>query len=127
MLLHRLRKLSAASLPWRALWGIGTLQRPPTRIPEAPEILSIVSIDRIEPNPVQPRNEVDAKWLEELAASIRCYGLMQPLEVVPILGRRGFFQIVDGERRRQAAILAGLSKVPVRVRDAQRRTMPVAA
>lgn len=86
-------------------------------IPDAPEPKAgtlEIDIDRLAPNPFQPRKAFDAAGLEELAASIRAHGVIQP-----ILARRegSAFQIIAGERRWRAAQLAGLLKVPVVVKD----------
>ena len=71
-------------------------------------------IDSIRPNPMQPRTVFQADRLEELAASIRANGIIQPL----IVRRSGdAYQIVAGERRWRAAQLAGLTDVPVVVQD----------
>jgi len=73
-----------------------------------------VDLDLLTPNPKQPRLSFDDASLDELAASIRVHGLVQPI-VVRRDGRR--FEIVAGERRWRAAQRAGLLKVPVVVRD----------
>jgi ParB family chromosome partitioning protein len=73
-----------------------------------------VDLDLLEPNPRQPRLSFDDAALDELAASIRVHGLVQPI-VVRRKDRR--FEIVAGERRWRAAQRAGLLKVPVVVRD----------
>jgi ParB family chromosome partitioning protein len=69
-----------------------------------------VDIDAIVPNPYQPRGQVDEERLEELAASIRSNGVIQPI-VVRRVGDG--FHIIAGERRWRAAKLAGLQRVPV--------------
>lgn len=74
-----------------------------------------VSVDAITPNPVQPRTIFRPERLEELAASIRANGILQPL-VVRESGT-GTFQIVAGERRLRAAKLAGLNEVPIIVQE----------
>lgn len=74
-----------------------------------------VPIDRIEPNPDQPRTNFKQEELEELAKSIEQDGLLQPILVRPIPG--GKYQIIAGERRWQASKIAGLDKVPVRIRE----------
>jgi ParB family chromosome partitioning protein len=71
-------------------------------------------IDAIHPNPVQPRVVFQADRLEELAASIRANGIIQPLIV---RSHRGQFQLVAGERRWRAAKLAGLVAVPVVIQE----------
>ncbi len=73
-----------------------------------------VPIDLIDPNPVQPRALFSADRLEELAASIRTHGILQPL-LVRRKGER--YELVAGERRWRAAKLAGLTTVPVIVQD----------
>lgn len=74
-----------------------------------------VAVDRITPSPFQPRRSFDEVKIEELAASIRNQGIIQPLVVRP---RGDGFELIAGERRWRAAMKAGLSKVPVVTRDA---------
>lgn len=73
-----------------------------------------IDIDRIKTNPVQPRFRLDENRLEELAASIRENGILQPVLVRP---SRDGYQLVAGERRLAAAQRAGLLKVPAVVRE----------
>lgn len=73
-----------------------------------------LSIEQIEPNPLQPRAVFQADRLNELAQSIRENGIIQPL-VVRKAGNR--FQLIAGERRWRAAQLAGLSRVPAVIRE----------
>jgi len=74
-----------------------------------------VSVDRIVPNPRQPRTDFNKEKLQELAQSIKEHGIIQPL----VVSRDGSsFELVVGERRLQAAKLAGLTEVPVIVREA---------
>lgn len=83
----------------------------------SPGVQSVQEIDiaSIVPNPYQPRLEFDAEKLQELSTSIETYGIIQPL----IVTKKDFgFELIAGERRLQAAKLAGLSKVPVIVREA---------
>ena len=75
-----------------------------------------VAIDRIVPNPNQPRRDFDPVALQELADSIRQKGVIQPLVLRPITGTDRF-QIVAGERRWRAAQIAKVHEVPVVVRD----------
>jgi ParB family transcriptional regulator, chromosome partitioning protein len=73
-----------------------------------------VRVDQLEPNPFQPRSQFHKETLEELATSIRTYGLLQPIMVRPHPdGTPNRFQIVAGERRFQASKLAGLEMVTV--------------
>ena len=74
-------------------------------------------VDAIRPGKYQPRTHMDEKALNELAASIRTQGLMQPLLVRPV--GRDQYELIAGERRWRAAQLAGLTEVPVLVRDVQ--------
>lgn len=74
-------------------------------------------VEQIAPNPDQPRRSFDANALEELAASIREKGILQPLIVRPADSGATGYQIVAGERRWRAAQLAQLHEVPVIVRD----------
>lgn len=74
-----------------------------------------LSVDRISPNPDQPRRDFDPAALQELADSIRAKGIIQPLVVRPMNGGSDY-QIVAGERRWRAAQIAQLHEVPVVVR-----------
>ena len=89
--------------------------------------LPVVAVDDIVPNPRQPRQGMNQEELQELAASIREHGLIQPLVVAPLppdrASRRARYQLVAGERRWQAARLAGLSEVPVVVKNVTSREL----
>ena len=74
-------------------------------------------VDRLSPNPYQPRKTFDPAALDELAASIREHGVLQPLLVRPTPDAAGAYQIVAGERRWRAAQLADLDTLPGIVRD----------
>ncbi|MCI8648625.1 MAG: ParB/RepB/Spo0J family partition protein [Anaerotruncus sp.] len=76
---------------------------------------SVLAINEIEPNRDQPRKQFDAAALSDLADSIREYGVLQPLVVRPLPD--GVYQLVAGERRWRAARMAGLSEVPVIVKE----------
>ena len=80
-------------------------------------------VDQLRPNPAQPRRQF-ARRLEELAASIREHGILQPLSV-----RRGAegLELVSGERRLRAARLAGLSQVPCMVVDVDQESSSLLA
>lgn len=73
-----------------------------------------IRIDSIEDNPYQPRQDFDIQSLEELAASIKTYGLIQPVTVRPV--ENGKYQLISGERRLRAAKIAGLTEIPAYVR-----------
>lgn len=75
-----------------------------------------LSISEIEPNPDQPRKHFDEQALNELATSIKEFGVLQPLVVVK--NEKGSYVIIAGERRWRASKIAGLSKVPAIVRSA---------
>jgi len=80
-----------------------------------PDIL--VPIERVAPNPDQPRRHFDQEKLDDLAASIKEKGIIQPLIVRPIHRDEGSYEIVAGERRWRAAQIAKLHEVPVLVRE----------
>lgn len=75
-----------------------------------------IEIDKIDPNPDQPRTTFSEELLGELAISIRELGIIQPLSLR--LNADGRYQIIAGERRWRAAAMAGLSTVPAYVRTA---------
>ena len=75
---------------------------------------TIVKITQVEPNRVQPRKNFDEDALQELADSIKQFGLLQPILVQD---RKTHYEIIAGERRWRAAKLAGLKEVPVIIRD----------
>ena len=87
--------------------------------------LSEVAVDLIVPNPMQPRQALDAEALQELADSIREHGLIQPLIVTSIqdTASDAQYQIIAGERRWEAAKMAGLTMVPVVVKEATPQKM----
>lgn len=74
-----------------------------------------IDIDRIVPNPTQPRKEFDEEALDELAESIRQLGIIQPLTVRK--GADGRYVLISGERRWRAARRAGLAALPVYIRE----------
>lgn len=74
-----------------------------------------LKISEIEPNRTQPRKEFDEQALSELAESISQHGLLQPLLVRPLT--LGGYQIVAGERRYRASRMAGLTEVPVIIKE----------
>lgn len=78
-------------------------------------------LSRIEPRQDQPRDQFDEERLQDLAASIARHGMIQPVIVRPI--PNGDYQIIAGERRWRAARIAGLSEIPVRVLEADDRSV----
>jgi len=73
-------------------------------------------VDAIRPNPRQPRHQTDPGGLKDLADSIRAHGILQPLLVTPSPGQG--YELIAGQRRLQAARLAGLEFVPAILRQA---------
>ena len=86
---------------------------------QAEGAVSTLPLQKIEPNPLQPRKTFAEEELDALAESIRIHGIIQPLTVR--LLPNGYYQIIAGERRWRAARLAGLSQVPVVVIEADDR------
>jgi len=84
-------------------------QAPAAKGPE-----TIVKITKVEPNREQPRKNFDEDALQELADSIKQFGLLQPILVQD---RKDYYEIIAGERRWRAAKLAGLKEVPVIIRN----------
>ena len=73
-----------------------------------------IHVASIEANPYQPRTKFDEEALNELAQSIKTYGLIQPVTVRPV--GNGKYQLISGERRLRAAQMAGLTEIPAFVR-----------
>jgi ParB family chromosome partitioning protein len=86
------------------------------------ESLAKLKIDQLEPGKYQPRTRMDGASLEELAASIRTQGLMQPVLVRPLSSNASRYEIIAGERRWRAARLAGLEEIPVVIREVPDQT-----
>lgn len=81
---------------------------------------STVSIEKIHPNPNQPRTHFNETELEELSESIREHGVLQPL----LVRKKGDeFEIIAGERRYQASKIAGLAELPVIIKDVDDQKM----
>ncbi len=106
-------KISPESPPRQPQATAGGAASAPAREAEHPGPQQ-VDIDLIEPSPYQPRTRFREEALDELARSIRASGIIQPLVLRPIGSR---FQLIAGERRWRAAQRAGLTKVPVIVRQ----------
>ena len=88
---------------------------------ELTDQVTSLPLQKIEPNPLQPRKLFDEEELQTLSESIAQHGIIQPLTVRK--GQNGFYQIIAGERRWRAARMAGLRTVPVVVLDADDRTV----
>ncbi|HMO79134.1 MAG TPA: ParB/RepB/Spo0J family partition protein [Candidatus Paceibacterota bacterium] len=82
-----------------------------------------IEVDKIHPNPYQPRREFDQSKLNDLASSIRAYGVLQPLVVTRVEkiksdgGISAEYELIAGERRLRASKIAGLREVPVLIRS----------
>lgn len=112
--------------------GLGALivntemQAPEIDAPPAPVDNSgvrLLALNTIQPNPQQPRTQFDEQALQELAASIRTHGIIQPLIVTGNPQQPGYYWLVAGERRWRAAHLAELPAVPALVREASRQEL----
>jgi len=93
--------------------GLSALIPEAVRKPTSDRVIT-VPVDDITPNPYQPRLQMDTEGLEELAASIKEKGVVQPI-IVRTQGNK--YEIIAGERRLRASRLAGLSEIPAIVRE----------
>lgn len=82
------------------------------------DTLKNLKITEVEPNRDQPRKRFDQESLEELAESIKEYGLIQPIVVTP---KEGYYSIVAGERRWRASKIAGIKEIPAIIREDNQR------
>ena len=89
--------------------------------PTGSEEITSLPLQKVEPNPLQPRKLFDEEELEALSQSIAQHGIIQPLTVRK--SENGFYQIIAGERRWRAARMAGLEEVPVTVIEADDKTV----
>ncbi len=85
-----------------------------------PQQVSILKIDQLQANPLQPRGKIKKEDLDELVQSIKAYGILEPIIVAHTLAG---YQIIAGERRWRAAKVAGLTEVPVLVKKTNSRGM----
>lgn len=106
---------AAASVATQAQPQVETAAAPESSAEAAPHHLDEVPIELVHPNPNQPRMHFNKEELDELALSIEKDGLLQPILVRE--DAEGY-EIIAGERRWQASQLAGLKKVPVRIKEA---------
>ena len=100
--------------------GLGALLGDYNQAPEGDGTLRLLPLQRVEPNPDQPRRDFNEEELQALADSIATHGMLQPLTVREISGSE-YYQIIAGERRWRAARLAGLTEVPALVVEADDR------
>jgi ParB family chromosome partitioning protein len=99
-------------------------QEPFNEQPPAISSFEFIAIQKIVPNPNQPRKFFDSEKIDELAQSIRASGILQPILV---RRREDFFEIISGERRFHAAKKAGLVEVPAVLKSCTDQEMQVAA
>lgn len=83
--------------------------------------VAMVSVEQIETNPFQPRNEFEQEALEELAESIKVLGIIQPITLRKLDNNK--FQLISGERRFRASQIAGLKEIPAYIRTADDQEM----
>lgn len=108
----------------RALLGPNPDAEPPKKDKQVEEKvggINWIALTYIEINPFQPRNEFDQEALDELAESIKTFGLIQPITVRKLDGSK--YQLISGERRFRASKLAELDSVPAFVREANDQEM----
>jgi len=103
---------------------LGEYQQPK---PEDRNLTRTIPIASIVPNPFQPRREFDEQELQDLSASIRENGLLQPIMVRPAPENPGRYELVAGERRWRAVTRLGWKEVPAVVREMDDRTLLVIA
>ncbi len=96
-------------------------EEPQKEKPRQHESIFQIEVEKIVPNPLQPRHEFNEEGIDELVQSIREFGIIQPLVVSKVteeteLGTRVFYELIAGERRLRAAKKLGLAQVPAIVR-----------
>lgn len=101
--------------------GLGALIEDFSEVSPQQQAVTVLPLQKVEPNPKQPRRTFDEVELQALADSIAEHGIVQPLAVRA--AENGYYQIIAGERRWRAARLAGLKEVPVVVLEADDRTV----
>ena len=111
------RDLSALLGRSQSAVAIKNVEQPDDNQPVTDDELRHLPIEWIQPGRYQPRRDIQPEALEELAASIKAQGLMQPIVVRSLAGQQQKFEIIAGERRWRACQLAGFDRVPVMVRE----------
>lgn len=91
-------------------------ENPVELVKDLTHTIASLPVDSIEPNPNQPRTDFDPVALNELSESLKVHGLIQPVTVRRMPGDK--FQIISGERRYRASIMAGLKEIPAYIRIA---------
>lgn len=100
--------------------GLGALIADAAEEPEIREVVAAIqelNLEDIRPNPFQPRTEFDEEALDELAASIKSIGIVQPITVRAV--ENGKYEIIAGERRFRASKRAGLTTIPAYIRKTE--------
>ena len=90
-------------------------------------IFDTLPIDQIKPNALQPRKTFDKELLNQLAASIKDKGVLQPIVVREAKGNKRSWQIIAGERRWRAAQIAGLHEIPVHIKNIKDEEVAIVA
>lgn len=98
----------------RGLDALITMEEPKT---SGSSSISEIELSKIQPNPDQPRSVFEAETLDELAASIRALGVIQPITLREIGADK--YMIISGERRYRASLAAGLTTIPAYIRTAE--------
>ncbi len=101
--------------------GLGALMSDAELVREQISGIADIELDKIDANPYQPRTAFDEEKLQEMAASIREIGLIQPVTLRKT--DDGRYQIITGERRVRAALIAGLTRIPAYIREAGNDSM----
>lgn len=112
------KKTSALGKGLEALLGGTPVSRNDNNIGTLAAELSYIQLDKIKPNPEQPRKEFDKQALEELTQSVRENGVIVPITVMK---ENGEYVLIAGERRYRAAKSAGLSEIPAYIRIATKK------
>lgn len=112
------KKTSALGKGLEALLGGTPVSRNDNNIGTLATELSYIPLDKIKPNPEQPRKEFDKQALEELTQSVRKNGVIVPITVMK---ENGEYILIAGERRYRAAKSAGLSEIPAYIRIATKK------
>ena len=104
---------------------IKSIQNIKSNLSEKSRIVQEIPIERIRPNPYQPRKEFPKQTLEELSMSIREYGLLQPITVRRI--SNDIYELVAGERRLKASKMIGMKSIPAIVITTHERDSAILA
>ena len=112
------KKTSALGKGLEALLGGTPVSRNDNNIGTLAAELSYIQLDKIKPNPEQPRKEFDKQALEELTQSVRENGVIVPITVIK---ENGEYVLIAGERRYRAAKSAGFSEIPAYIRIATKK------